>query len=58
MDRRSLYEDDIYAWAEQQAAALRRLAGTRRELPNELDLENLAEEIETALRSDDVADLN
>lgn len=46
MDRRSLYEDDIYAWAQQQAATLRRLAETRRDLPNELDLENVAEEIE------------
>ena len=38
MDRRSLYDDDIYAWAQEQAAALRRLAETRRDLPNELDL--------------------
>jgi hypothetical protein len=46
MDRRSLYDDDVYAWAKQQADALRRLARTRRDLPNELDLENVAEEIE------------
>ena len=45
MDRRSLYDDDIYAWARQQAEALRRLAEARRDLPNELDLENVAEEI-------------
>ena len=51
MDRRSLYEDDIYAWAQQQADALRRLA-TRRDLPNELDLENVAEEIEDVGRSE------
>src|SRR5829696_10355973 len=44
MDRRSLYDDDIYAWTQQQAEALRRLAETRRDLPNELDLENVAEE--------------
>lgn len=46
MDRRSLYDEDIYAWAQQQAATLRRLAETRHDLPNELDLENVAEEIE------------
>jgi hypothetical protein len=45
MDR-SLYDEDIYAWAQQQAEALRQLAETRRDLPNELDLENVAEEIE------------
>ena len=44
--RRSLYDDDIHAWAEQQAGALRRLAETGRDLPNELDLQNVAEEIE------------
>ncbi len=52
MDRRSLYEDDIYAWAQQQAATLRRLAETRRDLPNELDLENVAEEIEDVGKSE------
>jgi hypothetical protein len=52
MDRRSLYDDDIYAWAEQQAEALRRLAETRRDLPNELDLENVAEEIEDVGKSE------
>lgn len=45
MDRTSLYDDDIYAWAEQQAAALRRVAATRTDLPNELDLDHIAEEI-------------
>lgn len=45
MDRTSLYDEDIYAWAEQQAAALRRVAATRTDLPNELDLEHIAEEI-------------
>ena len=29
MDRRSLYDDDVYAWAKQQADALRRLARDR-----------------------------
>ena len=52
MDRRSLYNDDIYAWTQQQAEALRRLAGTRRDLPNELDLENVAEEIEDVGKSE------
>ena len=52
MDRRSLYDDDIYAWAQQQAATLRRLAETRRDLPNELDLEHVAEEIESVGRSE------
>ena len=52
MDRRSLYDEDIYAWAQQQAEALRRLAETRRDLPNELDLENVAEEIEDVGKSE------
>jgi hypothetical protein len=52
MDRRSLYDDDIYAWAQQQAEALRRLAQMRADLPNELDLENVAEEIEDVGKSE------
>ncbi len=40
-----LYDTDILAWSEQQAAVLRALAG-RRDLPNELDLSNIVEEIE------------
>jgi Domain of unknown function DUF29 len=52
MDRRALYDEDIYAWAQQQAEALRRLAATRRNLPNELDLENVAEEIEDVGKSE------
>ncbi|HZB37238.1 MAG TPA: DUF29 domain-containing protein [Beijerinckiaceae bacterium] len=52
MDRRSLYDDDIYAWAQQQAEVLRRLAETGRDLPNELDLENVAEEIEDVGKSE------
>lgn len=46
MDRDHLYDVDVYAWSERQAATLRGLIGTRRDLPNELDLENVAEEIE------------
>jgi hypothetical protein len=45
MDRDSLYETDICTWAEQQAAALRGLT-SRVDLPNELDLQNVIEEIE------------
>src|SRR5947209_3550264 len=47
MDHDTLYEVDICTWAEQQAAALRSLA-SRAELPNELDLLNVIEEIEDA----------
>ena len=45
MDGATLYDDDILAWSEQQAAALRSLAG-RHDLPNQLDLANVVEEIE------------
>jgi hypothetical protein len=45
MDHDTQYEADICAWAEQQAAALRSLA-SRADLPNELDLPNVIEEIE------------
>ncbi len=41
----SLYDEDILIWSDQQAAALRSLAA-RRDLPNELDLANVIEEIE------------
>jgi hypothetical protein len=44
----SLYEDDFYAWTQQQAELLRRLPP----LGNELDLEHIAEEIEDLGRSD------
>jgi len=45
MDHDTLYETDICTWAEQQAAALRGFA-SRVDLPNELDLANIVEEIE------------
>ena len=48
----TLYEDDIVAWAEQQAQTIRELARTRPELSNLLDWENIAEEIETLGRSE------
>jgi hypothetical protein len=44
----SLYEEDFYAWTEQQADLLRRLPAVGKEL----DLENIAEEIESLGRSD------
>ncbi len=48
----ALYDEDILLWSEQQAEAIRRLGQTRRELPNELDVENVAEEIESVGRSE------
>jgi hypothetical protein len=47
---RSLYDEDYYAWTRAQAAALRKLARERASLP--LDLEHLAEEVESLGRSD------
>jgi hypothetical protein len=48
----TLYDDDILLWSEQQAAAIRKLGTTARNLPNELDIENVAEEIESVGRSE------
>jgi hypothetical protein len=48
----SLYDDDILLWSEQQAAAIRRLGRNAREIPNELDVENVAEEIDSVGRSE------
>jgi hypothetical protein len=47
-----LYEEDVPLWSEQQAAALRNLARTRRDLPDELDVKNVAEEVESVGRSE------
>src|ERR1700738_1134843 len=44
----SLYEEDFYAWTQQQAERLRRLPA----VGNEIDLEHIAEEIEDLGRSD------
>jgi hypothetical protein len=44
----SLYEEDFYAWTQQQAELLRRLPTAG----NEIDLEHIAEEIEDLGRSD------
>jgi hypothetical protein len=46
MDRVALYDEDFHAWLLHQAAALRRLAASGLPLPNDLDLEHLAEEVE------------
>jgi hypothetical protein len=46
MDGPALYEEDIYAWSQHQAAVLRRMAANPAALPNDLDLEHVAEEIE------------
>ena len=51
MSDQSLYDEDILLWSEQQAAAVRKLGRTRA-LPNELDVENIAEEIESVGRSE------
>ncbi len=51
MGDHSLYDEDILIWSEQQAAALRRLA-SRRDLPNDLDLPNVIEEIEDVGKSE------
>lgn len=48
----TLYDDDILLWSEQQAAAIRKLGATARNLPNEIDIENVAEEIESVGRSE------
>jgi hypothetical protein len=52
MDSPTSYDDDVYAWAYEQAALLRGLAATRRDLPNALDIEHLSEEIEGLARTD------
>jgi hypothetical protein len=52
MANSSLYDDDIVLWSEEQAQLIRRLGRARRGLPNELDIENVAEEIESVGRSE------
>jgi Domain of unknown function DUF29 len=52
MSRSSLYEDDILLWSEQQAAAIRKLGERPSLVPNDLDIENVAEEIESVGRSE------
>ena len=48
MTSETLYDEDFYAWTQQQSALLRRLPPAG----NELDLEHIAEEIEDLGRSD------
>ena len=48
----TLYDEDILLWSEQQGAAIRKFGATTRHLPNELDIENVAEEIESVGRSE------
>lgn len=43
----TLYDRDLYTWAQIQADALRRLASRRENLEAELDLPNVIEEIES-----------
>ncbi|MCS6779060.1 MAG: DUF29 domain-containing protein [Geminicoccaceae bacterium] len=47
MSTASLYEEDFYRWSQEQALALRKLAAMRANLAVPLDLEHLAEEIES-----------
>jgi hypothetical protein len=46
------YDTDILLWSERQAALLRELKSRAPGLPNDLDLENVAEEIESVGRSE------
>ena len=41
------YDEDFYGWTQDQAAKLRRAAASRVNLPDPVDFENLAEEIES-----------
>jgi hypothetical protein len=52
MDQPASYDEDFFAWSEQQAAVLRDLARSTRGLPNALDLERVAEEIEDVGRAE------
>jgi cytochrome P450 len=52
MSEQSLYDADILLWSEQQAEVIRRLGRTRHDVSNELDVENVAEEMESVGRSE------
>lgn len=52
MSDSTLYDEDILLWSEQQAEVIRRLGRTSRDLPNDLDINNVAEEIESVGRSE------
>jgi hypothetical protein len=47
----ALYETDFYSWTQEQAAALKKVARAKLNMPAPLDWENLAEEIESLGRS-------
>jgi hypothetical protein len=46
------YAEDILLWSQQQAELIRNLGRSTRSLPNHLDIENVAEEIESVGRSE------
>lgn len=46
------YDTDILLWSEKQALCIRTMAGRVRGLPNEFDVANVAEEIESVGRSE------
>ncbi|MFC7476496.1 DUF29 family protein [Dankookia sp. GCM10030260] len=46
MGQAALYDEDIHAWSQHQARVLRARAGAGARLPNDLDPEHVAEEIE------------
>jgi hypothetical protein len=48
----SNYDTDVLVWYERQAAILRDLGASGLPLPNELDLQNIVEEIESVGRSE------
>jgi hypothetical protein len=52
MDKTATYAEDVFIWSKRQAALLRDLARAGVALPNELDLPNIAEEIEDVGRSE------
>ena len=47
MSDRASTADDVFTWSKEQAAALRRVAATRVNMPEPVDLLNIAEEIES-----------
>ena len=47
MSDSTLYDDDILLWSEQRAAVIRWLGQTLGIAPDDLDIENVAEEIES-----------
>ena len=46
------YDDDFYAWTQRQAKLLRALQSRRPDLPEELDIDHLAEEVEALGRAE------